>query len=162
MPKSALSRQVDQLVAEVAAAARTSGRSVAVAESLTGGQLSAALASGPDASTWFRGGIVAYHAEVKHTLLRTPRGPVVTAETASDMARSTCELLGADVTVALTGVGGPGREEGKPPGTVYLATYTTGQDSFTGRFEFDGEPVEVIEQTIRSALRALLGRIRAA
>ena len=62
--------------------------------------------------------------------------------------------LRADVSVATTGVGGPDPEEGEPPGTVYIATSVDGQAERT-RHEFDGDPAEVIEQTIEAALTQL-------
>lgn len=128
--------------------------SIAVAESLTGGAIAQALAKAPDASTWFAGGVVAYTVETKHRVLGVPMGPVVTAPTARQMAEGVRELLGADIGVAVTGVGGPGHEEGRPPGTVYLACATvTGTRVY--EHAFDGEPEHIVEQTVQAALRAL-------
>lgn len=185
MADSALTEEVDRLVARLARLAAATGRSIGVAESLTGGQLAAALSAAEGAGDWFRGGIVAYHPEVKYELLGAPRGPVVTPETASAMARSARGLLGADCTAALTGVGGPGPDEGKPAGTVYLATAgagstaagstaanSTGADG-TGTdgvgdtgvvtevegLHFDGDPIEVIAKSIEAALTALIRRL---
>ena len=160
MVKSALDSEVDRLVRELAHAVRSTGCTVATAESLTGGQLAAAVSAAPESGDWYRGGIVAYHPEVKYELLGTPRGPVVTPETAETMARSAAELLGAECSVALTGVGGPGPDEGKPAGTVYLATCRADEGPLVEHFQFDGEPVAVMEQTICAALRALIARVR--
>lgn len=161
MVRSALDGEVDRLVRELAAAVRSSGCTVATAESLTGGQLAAALSAAPGAGDWYRGGIVAYHPEVKYELLKAPRGPVVTPETAAAMACSAAELFGAECSVALTGVGGPGPDEGKPAGTVYLATCRADESPVVECFRFGGEPVEVMEQTICAALRALVARLPA-
>jgi nicotinamide-nucleotide amidase len=94
---------------------------VAVAESLTGGELAARFASAPGAGDWFRGGIVAYASDVKYDLLDVPVGPVVSEAAAAAMAAGACRLLGADVSVAVTGVAGPDDQDGEPPGTVWLA-----------------------------------------
>lgn len=109
------------LAEQAAKLAGESGTRVATAESLTGGMVSSALAAAPDASSWFRGGVVAYSSEVKHDLLDVPDVPVVSAEAAITMAASARRLLGADVAIALTGVGGPDPQDGRSPGTVYLA-----------------------------------------
>jgi nicotinamide-nucleotide amidase len=89
---------------EIAEAAQRLGVRVAVAESLTGGLLTARLAEAPEASTWLRGGVVAYHAEVKYHVLGVDPGPVVTAWAARQMARGVARLLGADVGISVTGV----------------------------------------------------------
>lgn len=160
MTETALSNEVERLVEELTAVCLGSQGKIATAESLTGGQLAAALTAGPDASEWYRGGVVAYQPSVKHSLLKAPDGPVVTAPTAIAMACSIAELLDADYSVGVTGVGGPDPEEGEPPGTVYLATSERGEHPIVERHKFDGEPVEVMEQTIEAALRALIARVR--
>ena len=89
------------------AALMHSGRTLAVAVSLTGGLLASAFARASGSSGWFRGGIVAYSSAVKHDLLGVPGGPVVSEAAAAAMARAAGRLLEADVAVAVTGVGGP-------------------------------------------------------
>lgn len=128
MVQSALDDDVDRCMERLVRTVHESGCTLATAESLTGGQLAAAITAAPKAGDWYRGGIVAYHPEVKHMLLDAPTGPVVTPETAAAMASSVAHLLGAQYTVALTGVGGPRSEEGQPPGTVYIATFEAGHD----------------------------------
>lgn len=159
MVDSALDDDVDRLVEQLSRTVEAAGCSVATAESLTGGQLAAAIAAAPEAGVWYRGGIVAYHPEVKYTLLETPRGPVVTPETARAMASSTIQLLGADYSVGLTGVGGPEPQEGKPPGTVHIATCARGEEPIAEHHRFSGDPVEVMERSIVTALAALIARI---
>ncbi|WP_053353131.1 CinA family protein [Leucobacter musarum] len=161
MVESVLGGRVDELAQEIAELAARTGRSVAVAESLTGGQLGAALAAAPDSSSWFRGGIIAYHPEVKYTLLGAPRGAVVTEETAVAMAESSQRHLLADITVAVTGVGGPDPDEGKPAGTVVLAIVSTDAASHVTNFTFAGSPIDVMRQTVEAALEAVLARLHA-
>jgi nicotinamide-nucleotide amidase len=98
------------------------GLTLAVAESLTGGLVAARLVNVPGASSWFRGGVVAYASDVKRSLLDVPPGPVVSAEAATAMASGARRALGADVGLAVTGVAGPDEQDGQRPGTVFLAT----------------------------------------
>lgn len=161
MAESASTPHEDSLAEQLREAVMRHSLSIATAESLTGGQLAATLSATTDAGTWFRGGIVAYHPEVKYTLLDTPHGPVVTEDTAAQMVRSAVELLGADLAVSLTGVGGPDPEEGKAPGTVFVATCMRGEEPETRLHVFDGDPLEVMQQTIDAALTALIRRIQA-
>jgi PncC family amidohydrolase len=104
---------------------------LATAESLTGGRLGALLTSVPGASASYVGGVVAYATRVKRDVLGVPtavlEGPgVVSAACASAMARGARSLLVADVALATTGVAGPDAQEGKPPGTVFVAVAAPG------------------------------------
>lgn len=102
------------------------GASVAVAESLTGGMLGAALTSMAGASATFRGGVLVYSTDLKETLGGVP-GPLldaegaVSAEVAAAMAAGVRDRTGATYGVALTGVAGPDLQEGHPAGTVFVA-----------------------------------------
>jgi nicotinamide-nucleotide amidase len=115
-----------QRAERIATLAMTRGRTVAVAESLTAGQVSARLGAGRNASQWYRGAVVAYAKGVKFSVLGVSEGPVVSDLCAREMAEGVRTLLGADVGVGITGVGGPGAEEGKPAGTVHLAIARAG------------------------------------
>ncbi|QYJ05310.1 nicotinamide-nucleotide amidohydrolase family protein [Nocardioides panacisoli] len=99
---------------------------VATAESLTGGQLAAALTSVPGASAAFAGGVVSYATAVKVSLLGVPEElvaehGVVSAACARAMASGVRELVGTSYGVATTGVAGPEQQEGHPVGTVFVA-----------------------------------------
>jgi nicotinamide-nucleotide amidase len=124
---------------------------IAVAESLTGGQLSSAFAAAPNASDWFRGGVVAYAPSVKFDVLDVSAGPVVSERCAREMAIGVCALLRAEVGVGVTGVGGPGPEEGVPAGTVFAAVHTENR-VVARQWHFRGSPEEVLSATIESTL----------
>lgn len=143
----------DRLAARVAEV--LDGRTVAVAESLTGGLLANALARAEGSSDWFRGGVVAYASEVKHDLLDVRPGPVVAEAAAVAMAERTATLLGADVAVAVTGAGGPDPQDGQPPGTVWMAV-TAGDGTRSVLHRFDGDPPEICRQTVVAALRHVI------
>jgi nicotinamide-nucleotide amidase len=102
------------------------GQTVAVAESLTGGMVCAALVEVPGASAAVRGAVVAYATELKHRLLDVDgdllarHGPV-DPDVAAQMALGVRERLGADWGLATTGVAGPDPQDGVRPGRVYLA-----------------------------------------
>ncbi|HLI07977.1 MAG TPA: competence/damage-inducible protein A [Ktedonobacteraceae bacterium] len=98
---------------------------VAVMESLTGGMLSSALTDEPGSSRYFIGGVVAYSPDMK-AQMGVPRETMaehgtVSEEAARAMAHAVRWKLGADFGIGITGVAGPGPEEGKPVGTVYIA-----------------------------------------
>jgi nicotinamide-nucleotide amidase len=146
--------QVAAYVERIADASHRRGWGVATAESLTTGQIAVRLGAGPQASSWLRGGVVAYSAEVKFDVLGVDRGPVVTEACARQMAEGVAALLGAQAAVAVTGVGGPEPEEGKPPGTVFLAVTVAGR-TMCDRLDLDGSPEYVITETANHALARL-------
>jgi nicotinamide-nucleotide amidase len=96
------------------------GRTLAIAESLTGGLAASRVVNVPGSSDWFKGGVVAYDGQVKFDLLDVPEGPVVSDDAARAMADGVRRLLKADVGISTTGVAGPAEQEGNPPGTVWL------------------------------------------
>jgi len=105
------------------------GRTIATAESLTGGGVSARLTSVPGASATVRGSIVAYTEAVKRDVLGvsagTLAGPGVVSEAcAREMAAGARRVLGADVALALTGVAGPEPHGGHEPGLIWIALET--------------------------------------
>lgn len=137
--------------AQLTDAVKRAGRSVAVAESLTGGKLSSCLARLPDAGEWYLGSVVAYSPAVKHDVLGVPDVPVVSEPAAIALAEGVARLLHADLTIAVTGVGGPGPQDGVAPGTVWMARYDAGRTS-ARCFSFAGEPAEVVDQTCDAAI----------
>lgn len=144
-----------ELVPYVARLAADTGRTLGVVESLTAGRIAAALGSGPDASQWFRGGVVAYAPEVKFEVLGVEPGPVNTARCARELAVGGIRVLDADLTVAATGVGGPGPDEDVEPGTVYLACADRSGVIAEHELNLPGPPGAVVGATVQAALRLL-------
>jgi len=111
----------------VAALLEQRGKTLAAAESCTGGLLSKRLTDIPGISKVFPGGVVAYSAQSKTALLGVPAGLIsekgaVSPEVALAMADGARERFGADIGVGITGVAGPGSDaSGIEPGTVYIA-----------------------------------------
>ncbi|QPH53894.1 CinA family protein [Pontivivens ytuae] len=113
--------------AEVLAAARARGWTIATAESCTGGLVAGALTDVPGSSDVFDRGVVTYSYPSKVALLGVRQETLdavgaVSEEVAREMAVGARERSGADLTVAITGVAGPGGSEEKPEGLVHFAT----------------------------------------
>ena len=122
---------------------------VAVAESMTGGLLAAALADLPESSQRFLGGVVSYRTDKKMDLLGVPedviaRDGVVSGPAARLMADGARRLFHAGVAISVTGVAGPQRQEGKPVGLTYIGVSLDGSwpDDFTRDFS-----VKAVTQT---------------
>jgi nicotinamide-nucleotide amidase len=114
------------LEVQVVSALSEQGRTVAVAESLTGGLVASTLVGVPGVSAVFRGGVVSYATDLKHRLLGVDAGLLerngpVDPEVALQMARGVRDRLGADWGLATTGVAGPGPQDGVPAGRVFVA-----------------------------------------
>ena len=138
----------------VAELARARGLTIAVAESVTAGHVASALAAGESASEWFMGSVVAYKTEMKQAVLGVTGDRVITRQCATQMVTGVIELTGADVAVSTTGAGGPDPEEGRPPGTVFIAV---GNRRRQAVFEhrFGGSPEAVVAVAARAALEHL-------
>lgn len=150
----------------VVTALTLAGRTVATAESLTGGLVCAALTTVPGASKVVRGGVVVYATDLKATLGGVPatvldsHGPVAAA-TASALAIGVRARLAADFGVATTGVAGPDGQDGHPPGTVFVAL--AGPDEVRvhafsddgGDARLDGDRDAIRAATVRAALELL-------
>jgi PncC family amidohydrolase len=101
---------------------------------------------------------VSYASEVKRDLLGVPDGPVVSEQAARAMAAGVCEVLGADVSLAVTGVAGPEPQDGQDVGTVWMATSVGGEvEVATMKLPFDRERVR--QYTTISVLNALRLRL---
>lgn len=145
----------DQLAAAVLAANRAAGRRIAVAESCTGGMVSAALTDIAGSSDVFSAGFITYSADAKQRQLDVSSeiletfGEVALA-TAWAMAAGALANSDADVAVAITGIAGPGGgSERKPVGLVVFARALRGQDPddyFTQRVQFEATDRAAIRQ----------------
>lgn len=145
--------------ADVVAALRRRGESLACAESLTGGLVCAAVTDVPGASAVLRGGVVSYATEVKASVLGVDRALLdrvgaVDADVARQMARAASRVLGSDWGVATTGVAGPDPQDGKAVGTVFVAVAGPA-GSKVREHHFHGDRAAVREAAVRAALDVL-------
>ena len=147
------------IVAELAARRMT----VACAESLTGGLLADAFVRGPGASQGFRGGVCAYAADAKASVLGVDAdrlastGPVDEG-VALELARGVRRLFGAAVALAPTGVAGPGPADGHEAGTVWVAV-DSARGSRAALTRFPGGREDVRRAAVRRAVDLLQGEL---
>lgn len=130
----ALPDELVELARRVINENRAAGRKIAVAESCTGGLVSAALTEIAGSSDVFEAGLVSYSNEAKVSLLGVSAEVIetfgsVSVATAWSMAQGILTRTNADVTVAITGIAGPaGGSDKKPVGTVVFARAERGAD----------------------------------
>jgi CDP-diacylglycerol--glycerol-3-phosphate 3-phosphatidyltransferase len=152
---------IDALVRRLASRLDRDGRSLAIAESCTGGLVAAAITDLPGSSSFFEGGIVAYSDAMKHQLLGVPedllktRG-AVSAEVATAMAQGARERLGADLAVSVTGIAGPAADgSGKPVGLTFIGV--AGPDLIlVKQFNWKGDRWENRRLSVEAALELVL------
>lgn len=147
------------LSADVITALR--GKTLATAESCTGGMIGESLTAVPGSSAVFKGGIISYCNEIKELLLSVPKAILddlgaVSAPVAEAMAKGARKALQADIAVSVTGLAGPaGDEFGNPVGTVYIG-YCDKNYCISRKFLFDGDRDAVRRQAARQALMLIL------
>jgi nicotinamide-nucleotide amidase len=154
--------------AEVVAMLIERGLTIAVAESLTGGQLVASLVDVPGASATVVGGVVAYSTAIKHSVLGVSadllaENGAVDPEVARQMASGVRVALAvdgrpADVGLATTGVAGPDPQDGNPVGTVYLGL-AIGDRVESVALSLGGTRREIQSATVQHALATLLAAL---
>lgn len=127
---------------------------VATAESLTGGLASYLVVDEPDSGRVHLGGVVAYAADVKRSVLGVSDGPVVSARCAREMALGVRALLGSRCALAFTGVAGPATQEGASVGTVFVAAVVDDREA-VAEHRFDGTPTDIRAQAVEQAAALL-------
>ncbi len=142
---------------------RAGGQTVAVAESLTGGLVAAALTDVPGASAAFRGGVVTYATDLKSLLLGVDalllaRHGAVYPPVAVAMANGVRTRLGATYGLATTGVAGPEPADGQPVGTAHIAV-SVADDTVVRTIALTGDRQQIRRLTVENALGLLLGRL---
>ncbi len=144
----------------LASALRGRGMTMCCAESCTGGMIGAAMTDAPGSSSYFLGGAVTYSNEAKSSILGVAESTLaehgaVSGETAREMALGAVRVFGADCSVAVTGIAGPGgATETKPVGLVYMAV-SDGARTVVSRFQFPGDRRAVREAAVREACSLL-------
>lgn len=138
---------------------------LATAESLTAGMVSAAIGAVPGASAVLRGGAVTYQNQIKVEVLGVdPTGlantGAVDAGVARQMAEGARRVFSADLAVATTGAAGPEPHGGKPVGTVFIAVASP-TETTVKEYLFDGDRETVRTQACRSALDQIAAVLRA-
>lgn len=150
-----MARQIEHILGELLTKQK---KTLAIAESCTGGLVSNLVTNVPGSSVYFMGGITAYSNQAKIDLLKVPEqviqeeGPV-SRTCAVTMAQNVRRLLRADIGVGLTGIAGPnGGTPEKPVGSVYIAI-TDGQKTVCKLFRFDGDRLQIKQKASETALK---------
>jgi nicotinamide-nucleotide amidase len=149
---------------DVLAALVAAGATVAVAESLTGGLLTAALTEPAGASRAVRGGLVVYATELKAILAGVPvpllaaEGPV-SPDVAAALAAGARDRLGATYGLGVTGVAGPDPQGGRAVGTVFVGLAGPGPGTVR-ELTLAGDRAAIRAGTVTAALELLLAVLR--
>lgn len=134
---------------------------VTLAESCTGGLLSALITEVPGSSAWFDSGLVVYSNQAKQDLLKVKASTLdqfgaVSEEVAAEMAIGVLNQGRADIAISITGIAGPdGGTSEKPVGTVCFAWARKHFSTKTEKHLFQGNREEVRQQSVQTALLAL-------
>lgn len=156
---SSLSMQVGEML-------RSRGFMLAVAESCTGGWVAKVVTDIAGSSAWFERGFVTYTNEAKREMLGVDGETLaahgaVSEPTAEAMARGALRHSRAQLSLAISGVAGPGGGSlDKPVGTVCLAWAQSGGGSRVCTAHFAGDRDAVRRQAVAAALEGLLGFVR--
>jgi nicotinamide-nucleotide amidase len=146
---------------QVASMLVSSGRTVAVAESCTGGLMSARLTERGGSSEYFLGGAVVYSNEAKVSLANVDpnlieRFGAVSTEVAEALASGAAERFGADFGIGITGIAGPdGGTEDKPVGTVCFSVCSRDGGHLTRRLRLPGGRSDVRDRSTTVAMHLL-------
>lgn len=147
------SEQDDNLESVVSRLLESSGMTVSVAESCTGGKISSVLVSKPGASNYYKGGIVTYSNDTKISILNVAPQTIenhgaVSLECASQMAEGCRLLFGTDIAISTTGIAGPGGgTDSKPVGSIWIAVSVRGKVKCTQSLFFGDRERNIIRFT---------------
>ena len=151
-----------ELAERVVRSCEAAGLRISTAESCTGGLIAAALTEIPGASNVVERGFVAYSNAAKTELLGVPADLIeahgaVSREVAQAMAEGALARAPAELSIAITGIAGPGgATPAKPVGLVQLAVARKGAETLSERHVFSGDRGEVRLQGVQAALEMLL------
>jgi nicotinamide-nucleotide amidase len=159
--------ELNALAEAAAALLGERGLSLASAESCTGGWLAKTATDLAGSSRWFERGFVTYSNEAKQELLGVAADTLahygaVSEQTALEMARGALAHSRAQVSLAITGIAGPGGGSlDKPVGLVWFAWARVGSEASAQSFRFEGDREAVRRASVAAAWRGLLDRLGA-
>ncbi len=145
-------------VARLAAVLIEKKLKLATAESCTGGGIAQALTELPGSSTWFERGFVTYSNQSKNEMLGVSTDALARYGAVSmQVARQMAEGAITQVSLAVTGIAGPGGGSNeKPVGTVWIAWAGSGKETVYTKHQFTGDRFEVRQQTVEAAIVGLV------
>ena len=131
---------------------------ITTAESCTGGMIASSIVSVSGSSAIFKSSVVTYSNEMKSKILNIPLSLInengaVSKVIAYTMAYNVLDLMNSDISIAVTGIAGPGGgSKNKPVGLVYIGIGTK-QNTVTKRYLFKGNRLKVRQETTLEALK---------
>jgi len=136
-------------------------KTLAVAESCTGGKIASLITSSPGSSLYFNGGIVAYNNSIKINQLGVDledlnKYSAVSGKVAIQMANKIRNKFSADFSISTTGYAGP---EGYKVGQVFIACSTCETD-YIKEFLFKGSRLDIIDESVYQGLKLLFSKIK--
>jgi nicotinamide-nucleotide amidase len=158
-------REPEWLADELGRLLRRRQKSVAVAESCTGGWLAKLITDVPGSSGWFERGFVTYSNAAKVELLGVREQTLreqgaVSAAAVCEMAEGALAHSHADLAVAVSGIAGPdGGTPEKPVGLVWVAWARREEPAQAEQYRFSGDRETVRLLAVETALRGLIGRL---
>jgi len=157
--------ELNQLAAQVGAALKARGWMLATAESCTGGWVGEVVTSVAGSSHWYDRGFITYTNASKQEMLGVSAQTLaeygaVSEQTVREMAAGALKNSRADITLAISGIAGPGgATPGKPVGTVCMAWALRAGGGRSQTFRFDGDRAAVRRQAVAEALRGVMQMI---
>lgn len=161
MEKHIDNSSTSELVKMLAQRLIANGKTIATAESCTGGNIAHNITLLAGSSQYFLGGIVSYANEVKMNVLGVHKEDLekygaVSQAVVESMATGACKAIGSDYSVATSGIAGPGGgSDEKPVGTVWMAV-SDEKKTVSKLWHFDGNREEIIEKATKTAIFMLL------
>jgi nicotinamide-nucleotide amidase len=156
---SRFSGELQDLANQLAQAMKAADRRLVTAESCTAGLLAACVAGAPGSSGVLEGSFVTYCSSLKSNALGVPAGLIEEKtpyhpDVARRMAAGALDRApSASLALSVTGVGGPGPDQGKPAGLVYIGAALRGQEPVAEEHRFSGRPKQVLAATVKAALK---------
>lgn len=138
-------------------------KSIAVAESCSGGAINHAFSQISGASSVFRGGIVCYQNEIKERVLGVDsvilaQKSAYSVEVVDLMLMRICEIMQSDFAIATSGIAGPnGGSDEMPVGTIFVGIKKRDEKSIIKKTHFNGNRIAIQTQTTRFALELFKG-----
>ncbi len=136
-------------------------KSLAIAESCTGGKIASLITSFPGSSLYFNGGIVAYNNSIKINqlgvdLVDLKKYSAVSDKVAIQMANKIRNKFSADLSISTTGYAGP---DGNKVGQVFIA-FSNSEKEYVKEFLFKGSRLDIIDESVYQGLSILLSKIK--
>ena len=138
---------------------------IGTAESCTGGAIASEITSIAGSSDYFKGSVVAYHNSIKENILNVSKSDLetygaVSKQVAESMAKGIAELLKTDISIAVTGIAGPGGGiSEKPVGTVWIAISIKGK-VLSQKYKFGNRRDTNIRRTVNAGILFLINEIK--